>query len=280
MPKPRELKPGRSARDLFGADMRRLRAREKWSLAEMADRLPYSKSHLARIEGAEILAPPELAPLLDTLFSTDEHFVGLFRLARREAHPGKYRPYMELEAEAVKIEQYAAQAVPGLLQTEEYARALLECDREATEERIEELVAARMSRQELLRLDPPPHSWTILDEAVLRRTIGGCAVMQEQLAALLPLVDSPTTTIQVLPFSHGAHALLGGSLTLLTLPEGEVAAYEEGIDMGHLYEDLSEVQKRQRAYDALRGYAPSPRRAAALISSALEDCKSCEPPPT
>ncbi|GDY44932.1 hypothetical protein SANT12839_058140 [Streptomyces antimycoticus] len=111
---------------------------------------------------------------------------------------------MELEAQARLIEEYAGQIVPGLVQTEDYARALFEkFDPKATLNEIEELVTARMSRQALLSADPPPDVSLILDEAVLQRSFGGPAVMRAQLARLVDLTLTPTTVVQVLPFEHG-----------------------------------------------------------------------------
>ncbi|MEO3749889.1 DUF5753 domain-containing protein [Streptomyces sp. B6B3] len=124
----------------------------------------------------------------------------------------------------------------------------------------------------------PPHVWAILDEGVLRREIGGSQVMYNQLAKLLPLVDTPTSKVQVLPYNHGAHPFLGGSMTLLKLSGGREVAYEEGIDVGRLYEDSGQVERRKRVYDELRAHALSPRESAALIRKLMEEYKSsCEP---
>ncbi|UCM87856.1 helix-turn-helix domain-containing protein [Streptomyces marincola] len=269
---PGRLTPSRSARHLYGADLRRHRRNADLSLAQLAGEVPCSKSQLARIETAEIMAPKGLSQDFDRLFSTDGHFTRLYDLVRREAHPDEYRRFMAFEAEAQYICEFAGHTVPGLLQTEAYARELLRCDPELSSEQVEERVQARMSRQERLRSEQPPHFWAIFDEAVIRRPIGGWRVMREQLAALLPLVESARSKIQVLPFEHGAHAFLGGSLTLLKLRRGAEVAYEEGIAASRLYEDAEEVGKRQRIYDALRAYALSPRDTATLIKQVMEEC--------
>lgn len=280
-PRSRELTPDRSARHLYGAEIRRLRTGADMSLARLSEVLKYSKSHLARIETAEAMPPPGLSEALDAAFGTDGHFLRLYGLARREAHPDKYRRYMDFEARATAVEHWAAHVVPGLLQTEAYARALLRAgDPGATEEKLAERVTARMSRQERLQGDEPPHLWAILDEGVIRRLIGGPEVMRDQLDTLLPLMDTRNTKIQVLPYSHGAHRFTGGALTLISVPDASVVAYEEGIDVSHLHEETGSVQERRRAYDALRAYALAPRESAALIRAAMEDCERCEPPST
>ncbi|NUS82858.1 MAG: helix-turn-helix domain-containing protein [Streptomyces sp.] len=269
--RPRALTPDRSARHLFGAEMRRLRGAAGMSLEALAAVTKFSKSSLARFETAESMIPPELPAILDAAFGTDGIFGKLYALARKEIHPDQFRRRMELEARARLIEDYTPQIVPGLAQTDDYARAqFVLANPKATRDKIEELVTARMSRQALLVADPPPDFSMILDEAVLRRGIGGARVMRAQLSHLAELALTPTTVVQVLPFEHGGHALLGGSLTLMTLDDGTRVAYEESITTGTLLEDLEVVADRQRSYDLLRACALSPGDSAAFIRSILE----------
>ncbi|MEU6172907.1 DUF5753 domain-containing protein [Streptantibioticus parmotrematis] len=217
------------------------------------------------------MPPPDLAELLDAAFGTDGIFGKVYALAKREVHPDRYRRHMELEARARVIEQYAGQVIPGLVQTEDYARALFRGGNPgASDDRIEELVNARLSRQELLRGKSSPYLSLILDEASLRRQIGGNDVMRAQLTALIPMVDTPAGVVQVLPFGHGAHPLTGGSMRFLTLADRSVVAWDESIDSGILLEDPEVVTAYQRAYDLLKAYAMSPSRTAAFITSVLE----------
>ncbi|WP_327235813.1 helix-turn-helix transcriptional regulator [Streptomyces sp. NBC_01317] len=270
-PRPRELTPDRSVRHLFGSEMRRLREQAGMSLEDLAAVIRYSRSSLHRYETAQAMIAPDLAAKLDAAFGTDGLFAKLYALARNEVHPDKYRRRMELEARAVTIEEYSGHTVPGLVQTEAYARELLrQGNPESTPADIGEKVAARMGRQSLLQGAARPYLSVILDEGVLRRTIGAPEVMRAQLEALLPLVDSPVGIIQVLPFRHRAHALLGGSLTLLTLDNGTSVAYEESITTGQLLEDAASVARHRRAYDVMRANALSPRETGALIASPME----------
>lgn len=251
--------------------MRRYREEAGMSLESLAGVLRYAKSSLARYETAEAMVPPDLPERLDAAFGAGGLFGKLYGLARKETHPDQYRRRMELETRAHLIQEFAGHFVPGLVQTEAYARALFEIHNpKATPDEIQELLMARMGRQALLSADPAPDFSVILDEAVLRRTYGGPAVMRPQLERLINLTLTPTSVVQVLPFEHGGHALAGGTLTLMTLDNGSQVAYEESISTGTLLEEKSVVTTRQRAYDLLRACALSPRKTAAFIRAAME----------
>lgn len=269
--RPQALTPYLSARHYFGSEQRRHRERAGLSLVQLAEIVNSSKSTLARIETADLMPPPDIPSRLDMAFGTDDRFHGLYELARREIHPDQYKRYMDFELRAELIDQYGAQAVPGLLQTEEYARTFLRCQKDLSADQVEERVTARMSRQERQRSENPPLRWAIIDEAVLRRRMGSAACMYEQLASLLEQVDTPDSNIQVMPFSAGLHSLLGGALTLLTLPDGTSVAYEEGTQAGHLYEDPAAVKKWRRQYEVVRANSLSLAESADLIRTAMED---------
>jgi hypothetical protein len=226
------------------------------------------------------MPPPDLPDRLDAAFGTDRHFHGLYELAKREAHPDQYRRFMDFEAQAEVVDNYGTQALPGLLQTKEYARALLSRQEDLSQEQVEERVNARLSRQSRLRSAEPPLRWAIIDESVLRRQVGTKKCMYEQLAWLLTQVDTPESKVQVMPFSAGPHSLMGGALTLLTLPNCSTVVYEEGIRIGHLYEDRDSVKKWRRQYEVLRANALPPGASAELIRRAMEDYKSCDTPPS
>ncbi|WP_330479763.1 helix-turn-helix transcriptional regulator [Streptomyces platensis] len=274
---PKALTPYISARHYFGSEQRRHRENARLSLVQLADIVNFSKSTLARIETAELMPPPELPGALDLAFGVEKHFYGLYQLAKREAHPDQYRRYMDFESQAKVIEDFAITVVPGLLQTEAYARAFFGLAPDLTTEQAETRVQARLARQERLRSTAPPRYAAILDEAMLRRPIGGPEVMHEQLDALLAQTDTRHTMIQVLPFDHGGYPLMEGPLKLLRLPDGRSFAYEEGRKSGHLLEDAEEVDRRRALYDSLRAYALSPKDSAALIRTLRERYESCEP---
>ncbi|MBV1952813.1 helix-turn-helix transcriptional regulator [Streptomyces albidoflavus] len=271
MPRGKPLQPQKSARHLFGWKLRNARLSEEWTLDDLSRRVGVSRSHLSRIETADYMIPLELPPRLDELFGFAGTFQELYAIARLELHPDQYKRRMELEGKAVAIREYSPQVVPGLLQTEDYARALfLLGDPHAAKEDISKLVQGRMLRQRALEVSRTRLS-VILDEAVLRRSYGGPAIMRAQFSRLLRTPSSPRFVLQVLPFSHGGHALAGGSLSVLTLPRGEVLAYEEAINKGTLVEDRDEVEYRSRHYDLLAASALSPQDSVDMIRSAMED---------
>ncbi|MFF8569345.1 Scr1 family TA system antitoxin-like transcriptional regulator [Streptomyces albidoflavus] len=256
---------------MFGWKLRNARLSEEWTLDDLSRRVGVSRSHLSRIETADYMIPLELPPRLDELFGLQGTFQELYAVARLELHPDQHKRRMELEGKAVAIREYSPQVVPGLLQTEDYARALfLMGDPDAAKERINALIRARMLRQRELEASRKRLS-VILDEAVLRRSYGGPAVMRAQLSRLIRTPSTPRFVLQVLPFSHGGHALAGGSLAVWTLPTGVIVAYEEAILKGVLVEDRDEAEYRSRHYDLLAASALSPRDSADMIRSAMED---------
>lgn len=272
MPRPpKELTPHRSTRHLFGADMRRAREREDMTQEELGAVILQSRSTVGRLEAAEAVIPPDVPAKLDEYFGTDDHFQRLYAVARHEQHPDRYRRRMDLEARAVAIDEFAGHYVPGLLQTEEYASAVIAPGHPGRPDDVRDLVLARLGRQEDRKSGQGAFLGVILDEGVLRRPIGTPDAMRRQLAELAELVDTPRSLIQVAPYRLGTHALLGGSLTLLTLDTGESVAYEESITTGTLIEDPDMIAQHRRAYDRLRALALGPEESAALIRSAMED---------
>jgi len=265
-----ELTPDKSARHLFGHILREHREAAGMSQDDLAKIVSWSKATLARVEKAQQVIPEGMPAALDAAFVTRQ-FTDLYILARKEAHPDWVRQRMEIEDRAVVIEEYSPQIMPGLVQTEDYARALFECHNpRATSDEIDELIAARMARQSVLTRTTPPDHTLIVDEAVIRRVVGGAAVMRPQLARLAAYVDTGTSTVQVVPFEHGAHDLMGGTLTVFTLESGVQVAWEESITTGTLLEDIGSVRAHRRSYDRLRSSAWSPTKSRELILSVME----------
>jgi transcriptional regulator with XRE-family HTH domain len=257
---------------LFGSRVRRLRTAAGLTQAELGEKTHVVSTRITQIERSSGAKPTlELARALDAALGADNLLVDLWPYVYREAFPDWSRAFMAHSERAVSIRQYAAHVVPGLLQTEAYARAVLSLDTLLSgEEQLEERVAARLGRQERLGSPDRPDLWVVLDEAVLRRPVGGWAVMRGQLTQLLEAAADPWVTVQVLPFDQGGHEAMGGSLTVLTLPDGTEVAYTEGADYGQLIEDPADVSHYSVIYDRLRAVALPPLMSLGMIRSVLE----------
>ncbi|MGA5315448.1 helix-turn-helix domain-containing protein [Streptomyces pseudogriseolus] len=257
---------------LFGARVRRLRTAAGLTQAELGALTHVVSTRITQIERASGAKPTlELARTLDAALGADDLLVELWPYVYREAFPDWSRKFMEYSERAVAVRQYAAHVVPGLLQTEDYARAVLGLDALLTsEEQLEERVAARMGRQDRLASPDRPELCVILDEAVLRRPIGGPAVMRKQLRRLLDAAEERHITVQVLPFDQGGHEAMGGSLTVLLLPDGSEVAYTEGADYGQLIEEPSNIGRYKLIYDRLRAAALPPIMSLDMVRSAME----------
>ncbi|MER6918818.1 helix-turn-helix domain-containing protein [Streptomyces spiralis] len=258
---------------LFGARVRRLRTAAGLTQAQLGARTHVVSTRITQIERASGAKPTlELARALDAALGADDLLVELWPYVYREAFPDWSRKFMEYSERAVALREYAAHVVPGLLQTEDYARSVLRVGRPlGSKEQLEERVALRMGRQERLRAPDRPELWVVLDEAVLRRPVGGRAVMREQLARLLGTAAEHRVTVQVLPFAQGEHDAMGGSLTVLTMPDGSETAYTEGAHYGQLIEDPDEVRRFALTYDRLRAAALPPLMSLDMIRSVMED---------
>ncbi|MGH3323404.1 MAG: DUF5753 domain-containing protein, partial [Streptomyces sp.] len=226
-------------------------------------------TQVERSSGAKPTLP--LARALDNALDADDLLVELWPYVYRETFPDWSRAFMAYSARAESIRQYAAHVVPGLLQTESYARAVLSVGRSLRgEEQLEERITARMERQERLAGPDRPEVWAVLDEAVLMRPVGGRDVMRDQLSRLLEAAESSSVTVQVLPFDHGAHDLLGGSMTVLTMADDTEAVYLEGADYGQLIEEPAEVKRHSVIYDRLRAVALPPKMSLDMIRCVME----------
>lgn len=268
-----KVDPEASVAAVFARHVTRLRERRRWSQVKLAERVRVHPSRINQIERVTGHKPTlALARDLDRELDADGLLIDLWPHVYREAFPNWSRAFMDLAAKANRIAEYAAHTVPGLLQTEDYAQSILRTGRTLkTEDQLVERVAARMARQERLSAEDRPELVVILDESVLRRPIGEAAVMRRQLQRLLDTADDPLTTVQVLPFSVGAHPAMGGSLTVLGLPNREEAAYTEGADYGQLIEDPTEVKSYLMSYDLLRAHALPPGMSLDMIRSTMED---------
>lgn len=265
---PRELDPSASVLDYFGSELRRLRIKAGLSQERLGEIVNYTGALVGLVEIAKRSPSRDFAERCDGALGGDGVLTRLWPLVSRSGLPGWFQDYAGLEARAVEIRTYQAQVVHGLLQTEDYARAVL---RPARPEDLDGLTDARMKRQEILTRDDPPRLWMVLDEAALRRGVGGRDVMRSQLRRLLDYRETPRVVVQVMPFGAGAHAGLNGSFTLLSFDDSPELAYSEGYGRGQILTEPSEVERAGVKYDLLRAAALSPDDSAELIAQVLEE---------
>lgn len=281
---PRKSNPSRnnhhngSARQVLAAELARLREKSGKSLGDLSGETTYDRTYLHKLETGVKLGSPEVMEALDKVYETGEHLGDLWELARDDVFRDKYKRFMELERRATVRYEYAVGAIPGLLQTAEYAREVLVLSFPGEEQGLEEQVAARIGRQKLLHAEEAPHFRAVLDESVLRRPMRDKAAWKRQLEHLLTIAGQPKITLQVLPFSAGLHHLMGTSLTILWLPDGKSAAYTETNVNGELFEEPAEVERLKLSYDLLRDSALSPQKSVDVIQKMMEDSASCDPP--
>ena len=223
-------------RILLGAELRRLREAKQITLEGAGYVIRASGSKMSRLETGRVrFKSRDIADLLTLYGVTNEHErSALQELARQASEvgwwhdyadvmPAWFEPYVGLEEAATSIRSYEIQFVPGLLQTAEYARAVVSLGTPArSDEEIERRVSLRMARQGVLTRAVPVHLWAVLDEAVLRRPIGGAAVMRGQLEHLIEVSTRPNVSLQVIPLDRGGHAAAGGPFSILRFGERDL----------------------------------------------------------
>jgi transcriptional regulator with XRE-family HTH domain len=259
--------------------LRHLREGAGLTIEEVAEKLEMSASTVSRMETAQVgVRPRDLRLLLDIYEVSDAERDQLLQIARERRQQRWWQEYADLpniplaglEEEASTIWQFSTQLVPGLLQTEAYARAVLEAIRlDDKPGDIERRLEVRLHRQEVLNRENAPEYWAVLDEAVVRRQVGGPSVMAGQLGYLIEVAKLPNMTLQVLPFAAGEHAGMDGEFTLLHYRESadpDVVYIENtGSD---LYLEGPEVTRRyNRIFDRLRAAAQNPGESIRTLGS-------------
>ncbi|MGW1200761.1 helix-turn-helix domain-containing protein [Streptomyces sp. NPDC002536] len=253
--------------------MRKLRIRAGWTQRQLGDMIPIAHSRIAQYELGNEIPTKDVSDQLDKLLGADGDLRDLWDHIKRFPPTDAYRKYKDYEARAAAIHKYLAHCVPGLLQTPAYARELM---RHALPwcgpGEIEEKVAARMARQAVLARDVPPLLWAVLDEAVIRRWVGGAAVMREQLGRLLEAAASPNVEVQVLPFAAGCHAAMGGSVTVLSFDNSPDVVYLEGSpSLTGIVRDRREVAQHSYRYHLVHAAALSTTASIKHIEMAMEE---------
>ncbi|MCO6010968.1 helix-turn-helix transcriptional regulator [Actinoallomurus purpureus] len=247
-------------------DLRFYRQKYRLSQNALAEIIKTSPPNLSNLEAGRRRLKDEQAEALDERFTTGGHFQRLLRYARLGHDPNWFKQYMDLEAEAIVIKAFEPIVVPGLLQTPEYATAIIEA---AGAPDVDALVKTRMQRQAVLRKDSPPTLWVVLTQTVIDWPVGDGTVMRDQLAYLLEVSARPNVGLRVIPRTAGAHAGSDGSIYLISGERGDVA-YIEAPGGGRLVPSLSEVRKFELVYDRIGQSALPEKQSRLLIEEAME----------
>ncbi|MGY3337960.1 transcriptional regulator with XRE-family HTH domain [Streptomyces filamentosus] len=264
----RSLDPSASPLDYYGSELRRLREEAQLNQQQLGDIIFCTGSLIGQIENAKKLPTREFSERVDAALMTGGLFTRLVSLVLRSQLPSWFQEYAEMEAKAAYISTYQAQMVYGLLQTEEYARAVIAT---GLPDKLEELVVARLERQRILERKRPPMVWVIIDEAALHRPVGSPQIMRAQLAHLLSFREERWTRIQVLPFAAGEHASLIGSFNFLRFNKDPDIVYTEDLIAGHMTANSDTVREAALRYAHLQASALSVEDSAELIMRVMEE---------
>jgi transcriptional regulator with XRE-family HTH domain len=268
-------------------ELRRLREVARLTCEEVAEHLECSASKISRVETGRVsVSPRDVRDMLEIYGVSGQDRDSLVQLARDSRQKGwwhaysdtinpQFATYVGLESAASEIRVYEVSLIPSLLQTEDYARAIITSGMmNGTGEEMERSVALRMARQPALtRDDDPPLLWTVLDEAALRRRVGGSELMRAQLEHVLELSSLKNVAMQVIPFGAGAHPAMGRPFVILVFPEriDPDVVYLEDLTSAFYLEDVEEVDRYNVFFNHLRANALSFDESAALVTSVLKD---------
>ncbi|MEJ8669812.1 helix-turn-helix domain-containing protein [Streptomyces sp. R11] len=253
----------------LGQELRRLRELKGMTAEEVAERLLVSQSKISRLEnGRRSISQRDVRDLCGVYEVEDHRIVdSLMQMAKDSRQQGwwhsfgdiPYSVYIGLETDAASLRVYDPQVVPGLLQTKQYAEALIAgALPETAQTEIEKRVQVRMRRQERISTEENPlRLWTVLDEAALRRVVGNRSLMRDQLEQLVEQSQLPHVTVQVIPFDMGAHPGLNGQYAILEFPDAADSSvvYIEGVTSDLYLEKANDVQKYSVMYEHLRAQA-------------------------
>lgn len=255
---------------VFGRQLKLFRERAGLDRARFGSLTGYSASTIAAFEQARRIPPPRFIDQADEVL----HASGVLSASKEEVaraqYPTFFRDAAKLEAEAIELHVYANQAVPGLLQTEEYARTVFVNWRPLLHgEVVEQRVTARLARQEIFCRAQLPTISFVIEESVLRRPLGGWGIMRGQLEQILLHGQRRNVEIQVLPTERDEHAGLAGPFTLIETKEGRRIAYVEAQQDSRLYTARKQVREIEEQYGLLRAQALTPRESLAFVEKLL-----------
>jgi transcriptional regulator with XRE-family HTH domain len=265
----RETDPHESPRAVFAFELRRYREAAKLTQRQLAARIGFSDSMVNMVELAKRPPSRRFAELCDQVFGLDGSMVRLYTATTWNKAPEYLRPWLEEEDDATGLRTWQPTIVPGLLQTQAYAREILAATPGIAYEELEKRVANRLERQAILQRDRPPVLNVVIDEAVLHRVIGDAEIMSEQLMYLLEVARHPLVTIQIVPSTVRAHCGLAGGFIIAERNGSPYAAYTDAQPFGRTFDDRRLIAELVLRYDALRAEALPFSQSLRLIEEAV-----------
>jgi hypothetical protein len=274
-------------RMLVGAQLRRLRTAKSISRERAGEAIRASEWKIHRLENGQVsFKERDVVDLLGLYGITDPGEVAAFVILAREANqpgwwhqysdllPQWFRAYVDLESAAALIRSYESQYVPGLLQTEEYMRAVIRgAHLDESGAGIERRIELRLARQVLLTQRNAPRLWAVIDESALRRPVGGREVLRTQLERLVEAAEQPSITLQVLPFAAGAHPAMIGAFTILRFPDLELpdVVYLEHLTNALYLDKRDEVEEYLHVLETISLRAAHPDRTVDILRRIIKE---------
>ncbi|HEY1627611.1 MAG TPA: Scr1 family TA system antitoxin-like transcriptional regulator [Streptosporangiaceae bacterium] len=271
----------------FAEELKAARQQAGWSSDDLAAKIGFSPSLVRMVESGNRSAQADFARQCDKVFMTAGYredsdgsvtpgtFMRLEARLRDLPFPSSYRPFVPYEKGARVLRIFEHSLVTGLFQTEAYARAVLSKRPNTSDDAIENLVTLRLARQEILSREDPPLVYLLMDESVLHRPVGSADVMYAQLRHLADVAARPNVSIQVLPYSAGAHIGLLGAFTIAEAPDMSATVYLEHSADGHTLENKADRMAQVIAnFDSLRGDALTVGASREQIAEAAERWKT------
>jgi transcriptional regulator with XRE-family HTH domain len=258
----------------FAAELRAQREAAGLTQAQLAKLMGYSESVIAKLETCRTIPSPQHAAQADEALRTPGTFRRLRQAMLNRSYESWVRALLEMEERATVLRWWEPLVVPGLLQTESYARAMIRAGRPGdSDAEVEQMVIARISRQAIWdRKDPPPPMlFAVLGEAILRQRVGDGQIMRDQLGHLAELAGNPRITVQVLPFGAAAHPGMLGPFLVASFDSDRDSAYLDNALDGQVTERRNQVARITLLYDSLRSVALSPGESVELIMKVADE---------
>jgi DNA-binding XRE family transcriptional regulator len=260
-----------AALSLFADVLREARHKAGLNSDELGAKLGYSGATIRSIESGHRTPRSDLAKSADEFFGYPGIFAMMEERLRDLPFPASYRPFVPHEKAARVLRIFEPTVVTGLLQAPEYARCVLAARPHTSDDEVENLLAARMARQEILAADDPPLVYVLLDEAVLHRQVGTAEVMREQLTHLMEVSQRVNVTLQVIPFTAGPHIGLQGGFTIAEMPDSSSIVFLDNVADGQVSENEEIVSQVTQRFDALRAEALPKGASRDLIRKVAEE---------